>query len=645
MSYKVKKSMSDPDARVDLSTNQIPRRGDEKKSNFSVHSERRKPSHIAAIILSFSAVFMGTTPQTFGAGCLTPARDSWSAQERWVWLQLCAGHTVDLAASEAQNSVRVQKARQPGDQHPVLRASFVETILLKEPYRTVLTERGLSIAGARFLQPVVLRNTTIPFIVSFNNCEFEEGLDLSNSRIGHAAVFSHSVFSGPFDLSGVEIDGSLIADSSGFHDVNLRAANVSGGISFVGGSFAGIVTMDQLHLGGSLFLRGATILAGIQLTSSRVGGQVDLSGASVSGPFAFQSARVADAILLQGSQLNGELDLGGSIVEGTIDLSKSVFIGPVRMDGVKARNLFFRAGRASIVDLTGAEFAGQVDIFNSTVSGGMVLDALKADYVRIGRTTVATADAIDLGFSEIRILDLSGSLLPSVILVGAKITGELRLSSMDNGPPSWHQGAELALSNATVRIIKDDPGAWPTRIKLDGLLYDGFTSPSKSAHGSPALRDVEWFKEWLGRDPDFSPQPYYQLARVLEGVGRADEARDIRYISKQKEHQNETRPIRRLVLTLSRFFIGYGEWPERVGWWIVGFTFLGWVLLWRSGEGNKHRIGFWYSFDMLIPLIRIREAHYKVELYGYARYYFYFHKVIGFVLASFLVAALAGMTK
>jgi hypothetical protein len=55
--------------------------------------------------------------------------------------------------------------------------------------------------------------------------------------------------------------------------------------------------------------------------------------------------------------------------------------------------------------------------------------------------------------------------------------------------------------------------------------------------------------------------------------------------------------------------------------------------------------GYSYSFDMLLPIIQLRPSHYDIDLKGRARYYFYVHKIIGWALASFLVAGLAGLTK
>ena len=39
-----------------------------------------------------------------------------------------------------------------------------------------------------------------------------------------------------------------------------------------------------------------------------------------------------------------------------------------------------------------------------------------------------------------------------------------------------------------------------------------------------------------------------------------------------------------------------------------------------------------YSLDMLLPGIKLRNYHYdEVKLTGWARYYFYFHIVMGYV--------------
>jgi hypothetical protein len=82
---------------------------------------------------------------------------------------------------------------------------------------------------------------------------------------------------------------------------------------------------------------------------------------------------------------------------------------------------------------------------------------------------------------------------------------------------------------------------------------------------------------------------------------------------------------------------------------VLGLTIFGAVMLRVSKEGprNQMPIGLAFSFDMLLPIIRLREKHYTdVDLQpGYARYYFYLHKIMGYVLASFVIAALAALMK
>ena len=55
-------------------------------------------------------------------------------------------------------------------------------------------------------------------------------------------------------------------------------------------------------------------------------------------------------------------------------------------------------------------------------------------------------------------------------------------------------------------------------------------------------------------------------------------------------------------------------------------------------------IGLSYSLDLLLPIIQLRARHYEVDLQGLVRYYFYFHQMMGYVLASFLIAGLSGLT-
>jgi len=84
-----------------------------------------------------------------------------------------------------------------------------------------------------------------------------------------------------------------------------------------------------------------------------------------------------------------------------------------------------------------------------------------------------------------------------------------------------------------------------------------------------------------------------------------------------------------------------------------------WVLLFTEIGASIHTLSLYsgnissatiiqsmaFSFDLLLPGIALNKAHYSVQLHGWYEYYFYVHKIMGFVLASFLIAGLSGLSK
>ena len=151
---------------------------------------------------------------------------------------------------------------------------------------------------------------------------------------------------------------------------------------------------------------------------------------------------------------------------------------------------------------------------------------------------------------------------------------------------------------------------------------------------------------WLNKQIGYAPQPYEQLASVFQAQGHAEIATTIRHASRVRE-RDESGLMRYASMTVLDWVIGYGHRMERALYWVIGLVFLGAVVLRVSGQGlrNGMPIGISYSFDMLLPVIRLRDAHYDVDLIGWPRYYFYCHKIMGYILASFLIVGISGLTK
>ena len=169
----------------------------------------------------------------------------------------------------------------------------------------------------------------------------------------------------------------------------------------------------------------------------------------------------------------------------------------------------------------------------------------------------------------------------------------------------------------------------------------------------PYARGSDWFTHWLAADRSFSPQPYWQLARVLEEAGHENMAGDVRYAGRERE-RSELGLLEPRWWGLSALWatIGYGY-----GWrvfltplaWIIFFTGLGTVILRVYGKhsGDRRRLGVWYSLDMLLPIIRLRERHYEADISPntWVAYYFYFHKMAGYVLVALVLAGLTGLVE
>ena len=92
--------------------------------------------------------------------------------------------------------------------------------------------------------------------------------------------------------------------------------------------------------------------------------------------------------------------------------------------------------------------------------------------------------------------------------------------------------------------------------------------------------------------------------------------------------------------------IGFGLYPQRAGLWILVLVPLGAVIFGFDPSVRLRAMRFVdrliYSFDALLPFVTLRIEHGAFDLQAWPKYYLYFHKVMGYVLIAFLLAALTG---
>jgi hypothetical protein len=368
--------------------------------------------------------------------------------------------------------------------------------------------------------------------------------------------------------------------------------------------------MDSLHVDRNLYMRNLAGFGQIVLRSARLGGQLVLRGSKITGPLNMNALHVDQSPFMTDQAEFDEVNLSRAHVGGQVALIGSKVTGALAMESLEVGSDIF-LGR-------GAEFEGPIYLDFSKVGGNV---------------------------------ELAGGLFKDTVeFTGAQISGELRLGSSQHIPARWWSNATLILRNAKANALQDLSDAWPNKIDLNGFIYRSLGGIGTDEEDPIIGRPVEWFISWLGKQQSYAPGPYEQLATVFRNEGRPNAADRVLYAGKERERKPS--PFLSYIgLTAGKWFIGYGYYLFRCVYWALGFMFAGSLALWLSGEG--HRVsrhynmlyGIAYSFDLLLPIIRLREKHYQIDLHGWVRYYFYVHRMMGYVLASFLIAGISGLTK
>jgi hypothetical protein len=410
---------------------------------------------------------------------------------------------------------------------------------------------------------------------------------------------------------------------------------------------------------------------GVLIVGARFRERIDLSKSHLKHDLWLTSSRfegTPEALNLVGTEINGHLNL-----------DHSTLLKHVNMDSMRADALSLTNGHFLSVWLASAKFE-QLSIDDTTVAGELQMRNLEVardislrnstltkvvlTSAKIGGTLAIegprrhqdpVAESQGCGSN---ITPRSNPSSQSVDLTGATV-GTLRLGSLCYGPvdapKNWGIGGKLILTNTSVQTLQDGlcrengpnctDDTWPEHLKLTGFTYQELENFDYDREIDMAARPAAWWTDWLGRQ-EYSRQPYEYLASILSKLGYKDKAEDILYAGKNRELENTPFPAS-IKLWLERVLIGYGYRIWYALMWVAGFIMLGAIVLRFSGEGRRNRMpyGIAFSFDMLLPIVKLRDYHYSVDLKGWARYYFYFHKLMGYVLASFLIAGLTGLTK
>lgn len=163
-----------------------------------------------------------------GEPCQMKPLKSWTSQEKWVWKQVCEGKVADFNRAEGYGGNLDPRKPEGWPENRILQPSFLETILLYEPYRSALTHNGVHIIGAWFKEPLDLSNATLAHEVRLDNSRFESDVDLSKLKSSHLISLIRSKFNGQLNMNSLQVDSSLLMLQGEFAEVVLRIVPRSG---------------------------------------------------------------------------------------------------------------------------------------------------------------------------------------------------------------------------------------------------------------------------------------------------------------------------------------------------------------------------------------------------------------------------------
>jgi uncharacterized protein YjbI with pentapeptide repeats len=628
---------------------------------------------------------------SLGPPCAIDPLPQWEPQEQWVWKAVCEGAEANLAKQYGGSTDPSDGKNWPAAR--TLRSDFLSTILLTEPFRSALGRKGVRVTGARFEERIDLEGADIKNEVWIDESCLEHGADLTNAHISQRITFDGTHSKGDLTFSKIWIERELSMSSQGsFTSIKLERARVDGSLVLEGSKVSGLLDMDALRVDGDLLIRKGSEFADIKLRGAKIGRQLGLEEANFAGSLNMDSIEVGENLIMRNSTFQN-VALQGATVGRDVIAESSTFSGVLDVDSLEVKGgLRLNDASFNAIKMKGTKVAGELTMSNSNVAKALEIDGVNVGanltmtgtfheltmiVVKVGALVNMTAgqflgdvsaenlqvagnlllrDSVFNGDIVIKLSTVEGSLtlanssVKSLDLSGTSIKGELNLSRI-----KWQAGS-LTLRNTSAGAVDDDKESWPKdlRLSLGGFTYQrwgGLSGPPPSAPNNLSNYPAQWYAGALNQDPVYSRQPYEQLASVLKSAGYVAAAEDVLFEEKKRALWEEPASVYQKALQLlTMIFIGFGHRVYYSIPWTLLFIGIGALVVTRTAEAriNGIRYGVAYSLDILIPLIKLRESHYKIDFEGnwrFARYYFYFHKLMGFVLASFLIAGLSGLTK
>jgi len=557
--------------------------------------------------------------------------------------------------------------------------------------------------------------------ISFSNLDIQKGVDLRDAEIGGDVIIENTTISAnndnqiAFEGRNIYIKGQLSIRSNQENEKTI---------------IEGTIYLLRAIIDGTVFFTNLNLQKGVDLQYAKVGRGVAITNTTISANNDNQIAFEGRNIYIKGQlSIRSNQENEKTIIEGTIYLQRAKIDGTVFF-----RNLDIQKG----VNLHHAEIGGNVSIRNSnieTIPNNNYKEAFDGEgmHIKSDLFCVDTTIKGNLALTSAKIdqdVHFKGDKKESIIegipndnhvayaimardlevgmtlrfMSGFKAIGNIYLKNAKINSSLLINcdkiEGEVVLENTHTEVVEIDYKklkSWDpdkVKLKINGFRYDklGGNHITKNGH-KVRINFLEDFLERFMDKEERSPQPYYQLAKVLSISGYENEANEV--LIRKEEYYIRRELYEKHNLGIRRFFnleyykllakkwvwgkiAGYGYDPLRVLWLMIGFLLTGFVIFYlanKSGfivpadvnvllshEYQKYGVligvpkgypsfnPFVYSLNDIIPIINLYQTEYWIPntntFWGsIVMVWLWIEIISGWVLTSIFVVAISGLAQ
>ncbi|MEP6664543.1 MAG: pentapeptide repeat-containing protein [Verrucomicrobiota bacterium] len=313
--------------------------------------------------------------------------------------------------------------------------------------------------------------------------------------------------------------------------------------------------------------------------------------------FFIEHAVILEPLDLHNAEVHFETSLVGCRFAGEINFSKSIF-----------ENGF---------SLAGSTFASPATFKSAQIIGNLIFD---------GSVFVSTNALIN--FEEVKVGGVTS-------FVGCRFAGYVSFKDA--------KFAALDFSKVTWPAVHDDnPWLW-----LNGMTYTRISAGEKDS-----WQNLYNLVQRTAHGPAYSADIFARLDEYYRKLGYPRQADTFFRAQKKREREEVLSGPSWAWSFFLEQFVGYGRSPERAIFWSVAIIGFGFVMFRpnRMEPQKSEYVGrkfspFWYSVDVYLPIIKLRDAEIwkPKEEYVMTNVWRRIHTILGWALIPIAIAVWTGM--